>query len=240
MSSATGIPAQNPAAPGRGEDEPLLGRVGDASQQEGKGIQFNLFIGTAIIAQAGIWIAIWASIFMHDLILFSAHPLLNSAGLLLTTESILILQPTHTAKQKYEGTHVHSALNGASVLSLIAGLVIIEYTKISHGGTHFQSPHAILGLITYTFFIIQALIGITQFYFPVLLGGEAKAKAWYKYHRISGYALLILSLVTVAAATQTDYNKNVLHIRLWAVIVAAVLILTGVLPRIKKQKLGLN
>lgn len=45
MASATGIPAQNPAISGRGEDEPLLGRVGDASQQEGKGIQFNLFIG---------------------------------------------------------------------------------------------------------------------------------------------------------------------------------------------------
>jgi len=44
----------------------------------------------------------------------------------------------------------------------------------------------------------------------------------------------------VAAATQTDFNKNVLHIQLWAVIVAAVLTLIGVLPRIKKQKLGLR
>lgn len=45
MASATGIPQQNPATSDRGEDEPLLGRVGDASQPEGKGIQFNLFIG---------------------------------------------------------------------------------------------------------------------------------------------------------------------------------------------------
>ncbi|KAI9869812.1 MAG: hypothetical protein M1830_005009 [Pleopsidium flavum] len=222
MSSATGIPTQNPAASGRGEDEPLLGRAGDASQQEGKGIQFNLFIGTAIIAQAGIWI------------------LLNSAGILLTTESILILQPTHTPTQKRQGTVVHSVLNVTSVLSLIAGLVIIEYNKISHGGTHFDSPHSILGLITYIIFITQALIGIAQYYTPGLFGSAQNAKAMYKYHRASGYALLILSFVTVAAATQTDFNKNVLHIKLWAVIVAAVLTLMGVLPRIKKQKLGFS
>ena len=29
----------------RPEDEPLLGRAGDASQQDGQGIQFNFFLG---------------------------------------------------------------------------------------------------------------------------------------------------------------------------------------------------
>ena len=46
MSSATGIPEENPAVNHRSaEDEPLLGRRGDASQQDGKGIQFNLVLG---------------------------------------------------------------------------------------------------------------------------------------------------------------------------------------------------
>lgn len=45
-------------------------------------------------------------------------------------------------------------------------------------------------------------------------------------------------LAVVAAATQTAYNVNVLHIKLWAVIVASVLVLVGVIPRIKKHKLG--
>ena len=35
----------NPARLGRGEQEPLLGRPGDASQPEGKGLQFNLVMG---------------------------------------------------------------------------------------------------------------------------------------------------------------------------------------------------
>ena len=130
-------------------------------------------------------------------------------------------------------------LNITSIISLLAGLIVIEYNKISHGGTHFVSPHAILGLITYILFITQALVGITQYYAQGLYGGPDNAKAVYKYHRMSGYVLLILAFATVAAATQTDFNKTTLHINLWAVIIAAVITLVGVLPRIKKQKLGL-
>ena len=67
-----------------------------------------------------------------------------------------------------------------------------------------------------------------------------KAKSLYKWHRLSGYLVLTLLLATVAAATQTDYNKNVLDIKLWAVLISAILVLIGVFPRIKKQKLGLS
>ena len=168
------------------------------------------------------------------------HQLLNSAGILLTTQAILVLQPTHTSKQKRQGTNVHAALNITSVLSLIAGLIIIEYNKFSHGGTHFVSPHAILGLITYSCFIVQALIGIAQYYLPNLFGSVDNAKAFYKYHRMTGYVILILAFATVAAATTTDFNKNVLHMKLWAIIVASLITLIGVIPRIKKQKLGMS
>ena len=75
---------------------------------------------------------------------------------------------------------------------------------------------------------------------PRLYGGVEKARSLYKWHRLSGYALLVLMLATVTAATQTDYNKDVLHIRIWAMLVSAVLVLIGIVPRIKKQKLGLE
>lgn len=46
MASATGIPEiVNPQEEGLGEDEPLLGRAGDASQQEGRPLYYNLIIG---------------------------------------------------------------------------------------------------------------------------------------------------------------------------------------------------
>jgi hypothetical protein len=46
-------------------------------------------------------------------------------------------------------------------------------------------------------------------------------------------------LAVVVAATSTGFNENVLHIKLWAVIVAGLLVLVGVVPRIKKHKLGM-
>jgi hypothetical protein len=44
MASATGIP-DVVAQEGLGEEEPLLGRAGDASQPEGKPLYKNLIIG---------------------------------------------------------------------------------------------------------------------------------------------------------------------------------------------------
>lgn len=241
MASATGIPEQNHAA---SEEEPLLGRPGDATQTS-HGLQYNFVIGTAIIAQAGIWILtalVWASVFMADqVIFFSYHPLVNSAGILLLTQAILVLQPTHTQKQKVNGTHTHFALNLVAVMALIAGLIIIEMNKASHPETRFTSAHGIMGLIIYILIFSQALVGFAQFYLPTqIFGSVDTAKAVYKYHRISGYIILVMALATICAATQTGFNANVLHIRLWAVIVASVLVLVGVVPRIKMTKLGLK
>jgi hypothetical protein len=121
----------------------------------------------------------------------------------------------------------------------MGGLAVIVYNKELHHGAHFQSLHARLGLTVYILFAVQALIGAAAFYTPALFGGVQKAKATYKYHRISGYLVVVLSLAAVASATQTPFNQNALHIRLWAVIVTSLILLVGVLPRIKKQKLGL-
>ncbi|KAH8670357.1 eukaryotic cytochrome b561-domain-containing protein [Tricladium varicosporioides] len=242
MASATGIPNGIPNLNEQnGEEEPLLGRAGDVAQQEGRALYHNLFMGTAVIAQAGIILltaSVWANILLSDLMLFSAHPLLNSAGLLFLTQSILILQPTHTATQKRQGTIAHALINNFAADALVAGLVVIEVNKFAHNGIHFKSPHAILGLITYILLAIQAFVGATTYFTPRLYGSVDQAKSLYKYHRMSGYVVLTVMLATMCAATQTDFNKNVLDIKLWAILISSILVLVGVLPRIKKQKLG--
>lgn len=164
--------------------------------------------------------------------------LLNAAAVLFFVQGILVLQPTHTAKQKKQGTYTHAALNDVAFLAAIAGLVIIEYNKIDHGGVHFESPHAILGLVTYILIALQVIVGFTQYFTPGLYGGVDNAKALYKYHRVSGYLIVLMLLATVCAATQTTFNFNVLKIQLWAVIVASVITVVGIAPRIKLNKLG--
>lgn len=158
--------------------------------------------------------------------------------MLFFVQGILILQPTHTAKQKKQGTYTHAALNGVGILAAIAGLVIIEYNKFHHGGEHFVPPHAIVGLVTYIMVILQFLVGISMFFIPGIYGGEDNAKSLYKYHRVWGYSTLLVMLATICAATQTDFNKETLQMQLWAVVVAAVIVAMGVAPRIKLNKLG--
>ena len=152
----------------------------------------------------------------------------------------MILQPTHAPKQKETGTIIHSVLNGSGLLALIAGFIVIEYNKFDHGADHFTSVHGKMGLVTYIILILQGLVGITQYYTPVLYGGIDNAKAVWKYHRMSGYAVLVLSLATVCSATFTGTNLDMLHIQLWSVTVASVLIVIGVGARIHLQKLGLK
>ncbi|PGH02844.1 hypothetical protein AJ80_08794 [Polytolypa hystricis UAMH7299] len=249
MASATGIPERHPATitngnnsdDTRSEHEPLLGQHGDVSQKNDQNIVHNLLLGTASVAQAGIWILaaiVWNGVFTHDLIFFSPHPLLNSTAVLLTTQAILILQPTHTPSQKRTGTLTHFALHALANTLFLSALIIIEINKSTHPETRFTSIHGILGLTTYILILLQAGVGVAQYFFPAqVFGSVDKGKGVYKWHRLSGYLLLGLELVTIAAATGTAYNRSTLHIRLWAVVVAIVLVVAGVGARAKRAKL---
>ncbi|GAT23614.1 cytochrome b561 [Aspergillus luchuensis] len=220
MASATGIPQEHPDTIQEQEDAPLLHTPGNVPQEKSAAIYQNLFTGTASAAQVGIWM------------------LLNSAALLLQVQATLILQPTTTPHQKRLGTIIHYIIQTLSLLGFITAFIIIEINKGDHA--HFTSPHGILGLITYIFIILQVLVGVVQYFVPVqVLGSVEKGKSIYKYHRKSGYVLLLLELATVSAATQTTYNLNVLSIPLWGVLVASVLVVLGLGARIKKHKLGL-
>lgn len=226
------------------ESEPLLGRPGDALQRPNASIFSNLYNGTGWLAQFGAVLLvalIWSSVFLNPFIpLFSPHPLLQSAGVLVLTQAILILQPTWTPEEKITGARAHAALNLTSFLLFAAGIAIIEANKTKSGNPRFHSTHGILGAITGVVLWIQYVFGFVMWGVPGLLGGVDKAKSWWKWHRLNGYVLYVLILVTVITATGTDYNKNVLDVKLWAVLIASGLLVVGVYPRIHKRKLGVD
>jgi len=231
------------AAPRSGtEHEPLLGRPGDVAQREQAPLFKNLITGTAPLAQTGsinLFALVWGAVFTHKTIIFSAHPLLNATGVLLATQAVLILQPTHTPKQKKVGTYVHASIWALALGSFYAALAIVLWHKYHSGIGHFESPHAILGVVIYILLLIQAFVGVTQYFFPGLYGGVDNAKALYKYHRITGYSILILILFNVILASYTFYGGRILGIKTWATIVGSLLVVMGVGPRIKKQKIRL-
>lgn len=180
----------------------------------------------------------WVSIFTNPVSLFSVHPLAQSLAILTLVESILSLQPTHTPEQKRMGQKIHASLNLLAFIFLVVGVFVIEYNKLINNGVHFHSVHGYLGVITSIILAVQYIVGFTMWLTPQLYGGEANAKSIWKYHRMSGYIILVLLLATVASATKTPYNESTLKMKLWAVILLSVLILVGVLPRIQKQKFG--
>ena len=151
-----------------------------------------------------------------------------------------MLQPTHTAEQKRAGTLSHFLFHVFGTSALTAGLIVIEMNKAGPGHEHFTSPHAILGLTFYILLYIQSLVGFTQYYAPGLYGSVENAKSLYKYHRVAGYVIATLGLATICAASWTTYSLNVLHIQHWAVIVSSILVLVGVVPRIRVSKFGLK
>jgi len=242
MASATDIPANGAEVDGGGEHEPLLGLSSSTTQADQQPIQHNLILGSGVVAQAGVWILlalVWTGVFSHDLITFSPHPLLNSAAIVLVTQAILILQPTSTPSQKRQGTHIHSALMGLALVCFLTAFIFIEVNKHKHHGVHLKSPHAIMGLVTYILLLVQAFVGVSQFFFPTrVFGTEERAKSVYKWHRMSGYIIVVLLCVTVSAATWTDYNLDVLQIHHWSVILASAISIAGLYARIKKSKIG--
>ncbi|KAK7696429.1 hypothetical protein QCA50_001086 [Cerrena zonata] len=229
---------------GHGEEEPLLGHRPPPPISDDEAVCHtlfrNLYTSTALLAQIGglaFVIVVWVANLKQPLMLFTAHPLLNAIGVLLLLESTLLLQPTHTPKQKHTGAIVHSILNGTAFILMYSAFVVIFVNKLNHHGAHFESAHAIIGLTTYILMFLQATVGIVQFYLPNVVGGEANAKAIYKYHRISGYLILLFILATAISVTYTPYIAYVLKIRTWFVALCSVVILAGVLPRVSLKKL---
>ncbi len=214
-------------------------------------LSLSLSPGTAWLAQAGallIVALVWTGVFSHPplLPLFSPHPLLQSLGVFLAIQAILVMQPTASPVDKVRGARVHAALQLLSFLVLGAGVALIEANKIRSHGAHFHSAHGYLGVLTSVVLLGQYLFGLLVWAAPAAVFGRgpdgvARAKALWKHHRWTGYvAALPLLLATVATATATDYNVNVLGIRTWAVLVAAGLVVVGVYPRVHTRKLGLR
>ncbi|CCC07494.1 hypothetical protein SMACR_02496 [Sordaria macrospora] len=226
------------------ESEPLLGRPGDAIQKPDAPMFLNLVLGTAWLSQLGallLLVTTWSAVFLHKLgALISPHPLLQSLGAFLLIQAILILQPTSTPADKRTGQRIHASLHLLSFLSFVSGIAVIETNKHANHNAHLHSLHGYLGVITGTLLLAQYAFGICMWLVPGVLGGEDKAKALWKYHRYGGYLLLVLVLVTIGAAADTDYSKGVLKIKGWTFGLGITLVVVGVFPRVQLRKLGID
>ncbi|KAJ7168147.1 hypothetical protein C8R43DRAFT_983225 [Mycena crocata] len=154
------------------------------------------------LAGAGFFAVVtWVIVLINDPLAvgwFALHPLLQSLSLLMITYGVMTLQPTSQSKTKAAGLTRHQyAILFIAFPAIFAGTGAVVYNKYAHGAQHFKSWHGKLGITTMAWIVIQVLLGGGSVWFGgVAFGGGAKAKAVWKYHRLSGYVLFALLMFT--------------------------------------------
>ncbi|KAK0674694.1 eukaryotic cytochrome b561-domain-containing protein [Cercophora samala] len=229
------------------ENEPLLGRPGDAIQRPNAPMHRNLYLGTGILAQTGLLLlllTISIPLLTHRPLppLLTPHPLLQLTALLVLTEAILLLQPTTKSlpAAKTRAAKYHALLQLLSLLLFVSGTAIIETNKHANKLPHFHSAHAYFGVATVSLLAVQYLFGFTIYLTPSVWGGGDKAKKMWKWHRYLGYGVLLLVLATTGSAAWTEYVDAQLGVSKVGVVLGLVLVAGGVFPRIQLGKLGLR
>ncbi|KDN52814.1 hypothetical protein K437DRAFT_253746 [Tilletiaria anomala UBC 951] len=202
---------------------------------------------SARLAQAVVFAfvaLIWSLIFTKlpfPLPLFGYHPLIQSLALISLVQSVLVLQPTNTPQAKAIGLSVHQTLNLLLMLPLFtAGAGIMYYLHGQPGTKHFISWHGTLGFTVVVLAWLQAALGAASVWFNgAALGGERPAKAAWKWHRLSGYVLLLLFHLTFALAVwETTWGKQNAS-TIYHVAAVALLLALGVtiFSRLRPSKL---
>jgi len=168
------------------------------------------------------------------------HPTLNTLALVCWVFGILTLQPTSQPKTKAAGLMRHQIAMLSGLLSVILGTLAVLANKSANHVPHFTSWHGTFGLITFIWLIAQGLVGAGSVWFGgAAFGGGLKAKLVWKYHRLSGYILLNLLLITIYLGGRSQlvsFNSSYV-VRLIAYTLAPIFILVSLYSRVRPSKM---
>ena len=168
---------------------------------------------SALLFVAVVWSIVLSSMPFTSLPLFGYHPLIQSFAILMLLQAIIVLQRTSTSEpsSKHAAFQVHQSINILLVLPLFTvGASIMWYLHDQPNSAHFISYHGILGTAVVAIAWVQAALGAASVWWKgKLVGGENKGKALWKWHRLSGYALIVLFLTTAAlGVVETTWASN--------------------------------
>ncbi|KAK7023900.1 cytochrome b561 domain-containing protein [Favolaschia claudopus] len=178
----------------RGQEDllPAEGRTGDV-----------LAMNLALFGAAFFTIVTWVIVLVNNPVAnnwgwFAFHPPLQSLSLALLIYGILTLQPTSQPKTKAAGLvrHQYAILLMAFPIMFL-GTFAVMLNKYLHGAVHFKTWHAKFGILCMGWMFVQVVLGGGSVWFGgAAFGGGYKAKAVWKYHRLSGYVLFALLMFT--------------------------------------------
>ncbi|KZT03516.1 uncharacterized protein LAESUDRAFT_729101 [Laetiporus sulphureus 93-53] len=228
------------------EEEANMGSDEQYTRAEGREGDTVALIGAVLFAGALV-IMTWVMVFLNNpmsLGWFFWHPTLQSLAFGAFTYGILTLQPTMQPKTKLAGLRRHQLIMLAVGLpSITLGTFAIWWNKHIGSAHHAATWHGLLGYITVGWLLLQVLLGGGSVWFNGrLVGGNHRAKLVWKYHRLSGYLLFLLLLLTThlgGAWSNWAAVNSPLVVRWIAYIIAPVVILAAILMRIRWLKMRL-
>jgi len=202
-------------------------------------------------ASAVVWVSLivflvatWAIVLTNDpasLGWAQYHPPLQSLAITCFSYGILTLQPTSQPHTKAAGLVRHQIAMGLGGTFILLGALAMIVNKNSHEAAHFTTWHGTLGIVSVAWIVVQALIGGSTVWFGgAVWGGGSKAKALWKYHRLSGY--ILFPVILFAAHLGGGWSSWAVHhsddfVRLVAYSVAPLLIVAGVYARVRTSKM---
>lgn len=117
---------------------------------------------------------------------FAPHAPLNALSISAIALGISPVQPPTPPpgiRQARLGVH-ERVLAGIAVPAMVVGTSFMYYNKSVNSAPHITTWHAVFGMITLFWMLVQASIGaLSVWRGGEVFGGGAKAKAVYKYHR---------------------------------------------------------
>ncbi|CAD6567819.1 MAG: hypothetical protein TREMPRED_004020 [Tremellales sp. Tagirdzhanova-0007] len=205
---------------------------------------FLIFAGVAMFLPLT-----WYMVFSGDVSAmgwFAVHPPLQSLAITAFLMGITPLQPSppnSKVRQTRLNTH-QSAMLGLVLPAFAVGSAAMWWNKHLHGADHFTTWHGRFGLATIVWVMIQVMIGAATVWFGgKAFGGQENAKKVYKYHRLSGYLLVLLALVTAhlagAHSTWALGRPGMKDVRVAAFWVGLPLIGLGLVTRSRPSKMKL-
>ncbi|VDC07143.1 unnamed protein product [Peniophora sp. CBMAI 1063] len=175
---------------------------------------------------------------------FTWHAPSNTLSLLVLVLAVAQLQPTANPRTKAAGLSRHWLGAAPAILLVVLGTAAMFTNKVIHDASHFTTWHGLCGIIVTALLVAQAAFGASTVFFDgKVWGGSAKAKIWWKYHRLSGYIVIPLMLLTIhlGGAWSTWVQMHTAFIvRLFAYTLAPIVVACGLVARIRPSKMNFS
>ncbi|RDB21344.1 hypothetical protein Hypma_011416 [Hypsizygus marmoreus] len=174
---------------------------------------------------------------------FALHPPLQTLSLSFFTYGILTLQPTSQPRTKAAGLTRHQiAIVLLGFPCILIGTMAVAYNKRIHNKEHMTTWHGTFGFLAFFWIFVQMALGGGSVWFQgVAFGGGVKAKALWKYHRLSGYFLFPTLLFTAhLGGGWSNWGAKYTDPGLQAITytVAPFLILAAICVRVRLSKMN--